>query len=301
MNILKYKKYYLYLTIAILLPLVLSLIVFGLNLSIDFTGGSVTKYTLDNTDQIQSILDIYSQNNIEVISSSNSSSNVLTISSQIVPVEVNKSIFDKVVELNSNISQNYFETIGPAVGGETTLNAFKSVFWASLAILLYIAYAFRNIPNEYSSINFGLSAIIAMLHDALFLFGVFSILGFFYDIKIDSLFITAVLTVIGFSVHDTIVVFDRLRENLNKLPKTWQFEKIANYSLVETLTRSLATSLTVLLTLLSLYILGGESIKNFVLALLIGITAGTYSSIFVATPTLVFLTSKKLFHNKDKK
>jgi preprotein translocase subunit SecF len=140
-------------------------------------------------------------------------------------------------------------------------------------------------------LRFGASAIIAMLHDAFMVLGIFAILGHFFHMELDSLFITAILTVIGFSVHDTIVVFDRIRENLSKLPKSYSFEEVVNYSVVETLNRSLATSMTVLMTLLALVLLGGESIKTFVLAMLIGITSGTYSSIFNASPILVIWES----------
>jgi preprotein translocase subunit SecF len=127
-----------------------------------------------------------------------------------------------------------------------------------------------------------------MLHDALVVLGIFSILGHFFNIEIDALFITAVLTVIGFSVHDTIVVFDRIRENLKKLPGSWGFSQIVNYSLVETLNRSLATSLTVIITLMALFLLGGESIRYFTLVLLIGIVSGTYSSIFNASAFVIW-------------
>jgi preprotein translocase subunit SecF len=126
-----------------------------------------------------------------------------------------------------------------------------------------------------------------MLHDALMVLGIFSLLGKFFGYEVDALFITAILTVIGFSVHDTIVVYDRIRENLGKLPKGMSFSEVANYSLVETLDRSLITSLTVVITLISLLLLGGQSIRYFVMALLIGIVSGTYSSIFTATPILV--------------
>ena len=138
-----------------------------------------------------------------------------------------------------------------------------------------------------------------MFHDAVLVIGIFSILGYFFGTEVDALFITAVLTIIGFSVHDTIVVFDRIRENLKKMPQSWGFEKIVNFSIVETLNRSLATSLTVIITLSSLYVLGGESIKDFVLAMLIGIISGTYSSIFTASPILVLWEerSKKKRHS----
>lgn len=285
MNILKYKTIYLLISLIILIPGIMSLFIHGLNLSIDFVGGSVAKYQVEENYDLNTITSQYESNEV-VIEDISLVENVLTIKTKPLDVNVNKVIKD-----NLTYKQISFETVGPVIGRETTKNAFVSLFWASLGILLYIAYAFRNIPKPYSSLKFGVSAIIAMLHDSLLVVGIFSILGYYKGLEVDAMFITAVLTVIGFSVHDTIVVFDRIRENLNKLPKSWQFEKVVNYSIVETLNRSLATSLTVIFTLLSLYILGGETIKTFVLALLIGIVSGTYSSIFTASPILVLWES----------
>jgi preprotein translocase subunit SecF len=149
--------------------------------------------------------------------------------------------------------------------------------------LLYIAFAFRNTNNPFL---YGLCAIIAMLHDAVFVLGIFSILGWLADVEVDALFVTALLTVIGFSVHDSIVVFDRIRENLAaRLAPT--FDEIVNYSVVQTLVRSINTSLTVVLTLSALWLFGGETTRWFVFALLIGVIAGTYSSIFNASQILV--------------
>jgi preprotein translocase subunit SecF len=170
---------------------------------------------------------------------------------------------------------------------------------ASIAILLYIAFAFRNTPPPVSPWSFGATAIIALLHDALLLIGVFAILGHFFGVQVDALFVTAVLTVIGFSVHDTIVVYDRIRENLRRLNKP--FEEVVNISINETLARSLNTSITVILVLLAFYLFGGESIKYFVLALLIGIISGTYSSIFNASPLLVVYNNWKIKRSKTSK
>lgn len=153
-------------------------------------------------------------------------------------------------------------------------------------VVLYITYVFRKVPKPASSLSFGISTVIALIHDILVVLGVFSLLGHFSGIEIDSLFVTAVLTVIGFSVHDTIVVFDRIRENLSKSENA-PFEKVVNDSILQTLNRSINTSLTVILVLLALLLFGGESIKWFVVALLIGIASGTYSSIFNASPILV--------------
>lgn len=293
MNILKYKVFYLLLSAIILVPGIVSLFVNGLNLSIDFTGGSLFKYQFEDTKDINininenKLRDVFKKNEITVENISKEENNTYIIKTK--PIDVSKSgkLKEDILSNFSNAKQLSFETVGPSIGEETTRKAFTSLAWVSVGIVLYIAFAFRNVPKPYSSFRFGISAIIAMLHDAVLVVGVFSILGYFYKIEVDALFITAVLTVIGFSVHDSIVVFDRIRENLKKLPHSMSFEEVSNYSLVETLNRSLSTSLTVVFTLLALYLLGGSSIKTFVLALLIGIVSGTYSSIFTATPILV--------------
>ncbi len=199
---------------------------------------------------------------------------------------------DAVANIQALVSQNggpylYMDsnsTVGPAVAQQTTLYAITAVLAASCFILLYIWFSFRKLPKAY---RYGACAILAMLHDVLVVVGIFSILGKLFAIQIDSLFITALLTVVGFSVHDTIVVFDRVRENL--LRRTSEsFEQVVNASLVQTLARSLNTSLTVLFTLLTLTLFtGAGSVHNFTLALLIGIFSGTYSSIFNASMLLV--------------
>jgi preprotein translocase SecF subunit len=173
--------------------------------------------------------------------------------------------------------------VSGSVAGETTRNAFLAVVAASVAILLYVWFSFRKVPRPW---RYGTCAIIALLHDVLVVLGIFSILGWAFHIQVDALFITALLTVVGFSVHDTIVVFDRIRENIQR--RTVEtFEQVVNASLVQTLSRSLNTSLTVLFTLSALTLFGGESIRTFTLTLLIGIFSGTYSSIFNASMLLV--------------
>jgi preprotein translocase subunit SecF len=176
--------------------------------------------------------------------------------------------------------------VGPAIAAETTIYAILAVIFASAAILLYITIAFRHVGTWRQSAAYGACAIIALLHDALVILGLWAIFGHFFDFKVDTLFVTAVLTVIGFSVHDTIVVFDRVRENLSR--RTGEtFEEVVNASLVQTMSRSLNTSLTVLITLAALTLFGGATIRSFTLALLIGIASGTYSSIFNASMLLV--------------
>ncbi len=176
-----------------------------------------------------------------------------------------------------------FDSVSPLIASEIVRNAVLAVAAASVGILLYIAYAFRRVKN---SLRWGTCAVIALIHDAFVVLGVFSILGRLFGVEVDALFITAVMTIIGFSVHDTIVVFDRVRENYGRRMGD-RFENIVNHSIMQTMARSLNTSLTVLLVLVALYLFGGVTTRNFVMALIIGIVTGTYSSIFVAASLLV--------------
>ncbi len=180
-------------------------------------------------------------------------------------------------------------TVGPTVGNELLGRAFLAILIASIALLIFLTLVFRKVPNAF---RYGVCAVVAVLHDVLVVLGVFAILGILFGTEVDSLFITAMLTVIGFSVHDTIVVFDRVRENIMRR-RFERFDQVVNYSLVQTLARSINTSITVILTLFALYLFGGSSIHNFVLALLIGIISGTYSSIFNASMLLVIWENRE--------
>jgi len=180
-----------------------------------------------------------------------------------------------------------FESIGPVIGQELQDKAVRAILAVLIAIVLYIAWAFRKVSDPVSSWKYGVTAIIALAHDVIIPTGIFAILGFWMGIEIDILFVTAVLTILGFSVNDTIVVFDRTRENLARDHHKHDFDWIVNKSVNETIRRSLYTSLTTFVVLFAVYLYGGESIKNFVLALMIGVIAGTYSSIFLASPLLV--------------
>ncbi|MGI6103629.1 MAG: protein translocase subunit SecF [Patescibacteria group bacterium] len=179
-----------------------------------------------------------------------------------------------------------FENVGPTVGKDLTRKAVLGVLYASIAIILYIAWAFRRVPAPTSSWQFGITAVIALLHDLLITIGAFALFGVLFGFEVDSLFITALLTVLGFSVHDTIVTYDRIRENLLKFPDG-DFEEIVYKSIEQTIARSFNTSLTLIIVLLALVLLGGTSIKPFVSAILVGTTAGTYSSILLASQLLI--------------
>ena len=176
-----------------------------------------------------------------------------------------------------------FSQVSPVIAAEVVRNATLAVVMASIAILFYITWAFRKVPSPF---RYGTCAIVALLHDVLIVVGVYSILGKLFNMEVDTMFITAILTVIGFSIHDTIVVFDRIRENMRKAGGL-NFPNVVNHSLMQTLGRSISTSLTVVLTLTALLVFGGVTLRGFVLVLLIGIVAGTYSSIFNASQLLV--------------
>lgn len=293
MKIINHKKTFLIISMIVLIPGIISLILFGLNFSIDFTGGTIVKFQnvpVQSESQISTILE---SNQIEV-DTQYKENDLLVYRTKAFDAEKNLKIKNDIAQSIPEATQVSYENIGASIGKETSENLFKALLISSVGILFYIAYAFRNIPEKYSSFRFGTVALVSMLHDGLIVLGIFSILGKFVHIQIDPLFITAILTVIGFSVHDTIVVFDRIRENLRKLPGSLSFAEVVDYSVIETLNRSFATSLTVIITLLSLFVLGGSSIKTFVLALLIGIVSGTYSSIFTAAPLLVVWEEKSL-------
>ncbi len=183
----------------------------------------------------------------------------------------------------STVTVLNFSSVSPSIGAEVTQAAGVAILMAAIAILLYIWYAFRGVEHSF---RYGTAAIIAMFHDVFVVLGVEAMLGYFLHWEADALFLTAVLTVIGFSVHDTIVVFDRIRENSN-IYRRVEYEKMVNHSIVQTLDRSINTQLTVMFTLFALALFGGDTIRHFVIILLVGIFSGTYSSIFNASPILV--------------
>lgn len=182
-----------------------------------------------------------------------------------------------------------FDSIGPVLGAEALRKAYWSVFLVILGIILFITFAFRKVSEPISSWKYGLTAIIALVHDVIIPVGAFSVLGHFAGYEVDTLFVTALLVILGFSVHDTIVVFDRVRENLKNASNNKPFGQVVGESISQTFTRSINTSLTTLIALIVLYILGGSITQHFTLALIIGIAVGTYSSIFIGSPLLVTL------------
>lgn len=288
LDIIGKRNWYFAFSLLIIVPGIISLLLYGLKLSIDFTGGSRTVLQYPqavNEQKVEQIRNVFEENNVEVVTLQPSEDQVI-IRTKPLDDKQNAKILTDLKEKTGDVRQENFETIGPVIGQETAINALSSIAVSSLLIVLYIAWSFRGVRKPVSSWRFGISAIAALLHDALLVIGIFSLLGHFFGVEVDSLFVTALLTVLGFSVHDTIVVFDRIRENLRRNIEA-PFAQVVNDSILQTMVRSLNTSLTAFLVLVTLLIFGGETIRWFIVAMIIGLVSGTYSSIFNAAPLLV--------------
>jgi preprotein translocase subunit SecF len=288
MHLASKRKLWFTISLLVIIPGLLSLIFSGLKLGIDFTGGTLweVRFAQPTTAaDVETALRSGGMDHIVVQRSGPATDETFLIRMPEVP-EGSPRKAELTAAMESALgpfTELEYATVGGAVSTQIRNRAILAVAFASIGILLYMAYAFRNTQNP---LLYGSSALVAMLHDVFIVLGVFSILGLLFNVQIDALFITALLTVIGFSVHDTIVVFDRIRENLARNPGE-PFEQIVDYSLAQTVVRSLNTSLTVIFTLLALVLFGGGSTRMFVLALLIGVVSGTYSSIFNASQLLV--------------
>ena len=287
-SMVKNRLYFYIFSILIIILSFAAIFTWKLNLGIDFSGGTIIEISAPGlTNKIEEIKKAGENAGIKFESVSTAGDNKLIARTHNISTEEHNKLLDSIKTVDQNIVETSYQTIGPAVSRDITKKAIWAVVVASIAIIIYIAYAFRKVPKPHSSWHFGLTAVAALIHDLIVTTGFVSIVGHYYSfMQVDALFITALLTIMGFSVHDTIVVFDRLRENMIKNPGN-SLETLANDSILQTISRSINTSLTTILILLTLYLLGGQSISHFVLTLIIGITFGTYSSIFIATMLLV--------------
>lgn len=282
------KIFYIFSGIMVLIS-ILAMLVYGFNLSIDFKGGSLLEinYTQEKPE-------LTAINNTLVPLKVDASARTTGEKGYIIRMksltEPERVSVIKALSLNNTFKfeEKRFDSIGALLGSEAAKKSVTSVIFVIIAIVFFIAFAFRHVSKPVSSWKYGIVAVIALIHDVIVPTGIFVVLGHFKGFEIDTLFVTALLVILGFSVHDTIVVFDRVRENL-KVQKNKQFAEIVGQSISQTFTRSINTSLTVVFSLLVLYFFGGETTHNFTLTLLIGIIAGTYSSIFIGSPLLVTL------------
>jgi len=293
-NFIQRRKIYYLISAAIIIPgliaMIYSTITFGspVRLSIDFKGGSLFIVTFEDTATEQGIRDVYTQlgQDDPIIQQLGAASdNRWQIRAGALTADQQNQLIDaleaEVAPINRD--QSILDIVSPTIGGEVTRAAFFAVIAAGIVVLAFIWFAFRKVPNP---VRYGSAAIAAMVHDVLVTMGVMSILGIILGWEVDALFLTAVLTVVGYSVQDSIVVFDRIRENQPKY-RSESYEMIVNRSVLETIHRSLATQLNAVFVMVAILLFGGETIRQFISILLIGLISGTYSSIFTAVPLLV--------------
>jgi preprotein translocase subunit SecF len=283
MNWMKHLSIYFLISGLVIIPGIYSLVKYGFKLSIEFTGGTMVTVEPANTKQF--LMDTLKDYNPQVESETGKD---VTLKLK----ELSEEKLNEIITTNNKdkkeIAIKSFEVIGPVLGQETLKKTINALLLSSLLLLSYISFAFKQF-------KYGVSAVLAMLHDTLVLLGSFSLLGHFYGIEVDLLFVTAVLTILSFSVHDTIVVYDRIRELSHKV-KGVSFIDLVNQAVSETMVRSLNNSLTIIFMLIAMFLMGGETTRYFSLALLIGTVTGTYSSTFTAAPILVLwdkLSKKK--------
>ena len=310
-HIVKYRWWWMALTTLLLVPGIIAMIYScvtypnhaPLKVGIDYTGGTILQYGIEEKITNKELaetranlekegienpyLQILNVNSDQQKNTKSEIQSIISVRTKFIDKDSNdtEKITGVLSEQYSNPELMSVSSVGPTMGKELFKNSFIAVTLAFLGIVAYLSFRFR--------FDYALAAILGVLHDVLFVVGMFSILGLFYDVQIDGLFITAVLTVIGFSVHDTIVVFDRIRENLRYYSKKMSFGEIVDASVNQTLTRSINTSFTTLITLLALYFWGGVTTRDFVLAMILGIIIGTYSSIFFCSMLVDFWNDRQ--------
>ncbi len=285
-------------TLAVVISIV-ALFVWGLNFGIDFTGGSLLEVEFKNyqptISEIQNSLKDSGLHNLVIQPTENSTILRFQENSEDVHQNIVKNLATIVKDKkDASFKELQFDAVGPSIGKELKSKSFNATAICFIMIIVFISIAFNKVSKPVASWKYGVAAIIALVHDILFILGVFAFLGHYYGVEVNTPFIAAILTVLGYSVSDTIIVFDRIRENLPKSQE--DFENTVNRSVNQTLVRSINTSFAAILALLAVLFFGGSTIKDFALALIIGIFIGTYSSIFIASPVLVVWN--KLSHRK---
>jgi preprotein translocase subunit SecF len=290
-NIISHRKIYFTISIVLLLGSLASLLLWGLKLGIDFTGGTLMEIEfLGERPANQEIQGKLADLDLGQINLQPTGQKGLILRLK----DVDEATHQKILAAIGleKIEEKGFESIGPLIGSELKKKAFWAIVLALFAIILYIAWAFRKVSRPVASWQYGLVAIVALFHDVFITLGFFSLIGHFREIEIGLPFVAAFLTILGYSVNNSIVIFDRVRENLLKTNWT-DFGQVINQSINQSLTRCLNTTLTTLFVLLVIFFLGGQSIKYFSLALIIGIVIGTYSSIFITSPLIVIWQGRR--------
>ena len=276
----KYKKIYFSLSGVLIFISVISLISWGMRLGIDFTGGTIIEYRPSVSIGEGEIKDAFNKNGVQNVDVEFSGS-TFSVKTGVLSEENKLKAESELKNKDKDLQELRYEVVGPAIGPELVQKTINAILASSVVILFWVAFQFKNI-------KYGLSAVLAMFHDSLIVLGAFSLMGHFWAVEIDFLFVTAVLTILSFSVHDTIVVFDRIRENLRGGDKM-SFGETVGISTSQTIVRSINITLTIIFVLVPLYLFGPETTKNFALILTIGLFFGIYSSLFFASPLLILI------------
>lgn len=286
MNLLKFRNLYFAISLLVIIPGLLSLGMFGLRLAIDFTGGSLLEVQLgqpkqesESPEEIPQVIEQTATKYYDVQGVQQTGTDSYVIRGKTVDNAVKNQVLSDLGAEFGLVNELQFSSVGPTLGRETLVKMITAMMLVAGIIMVYVW-------RQFTELKYGVSAILAMVHDTLVLLGVFSILGVVFHVEVDVLFVTALLTTLSFSVHDTIVVYDRIRELRRKHPKR-NFSEVVNAAIIETLGRSLNNSLTIIIMLLALVLLGGDTIRWFAVALLVGAITGTYSSTFTAAPLLL--------------
>ena len=290
LNIVENRKVFYAISVIFIARSIIALALWGLHFGIDFKGGSILEINYSALPDLNLVSDALKPLKLNDLKISPLGLNGAVLrfgeTDEATHQNIVKILAAEAEKNKIQFEERRFSSIGPTIGAELKQKSIKAIIIVLLGISLYIAWAFRKVAQPISSWRYGVVTLAALFHDLIIPIGLFAYLGRFYGVEVGANFIVALLVILGFSVHDTIVVFDRIRENLKRYSQL-SFMPLVNQSIRETFVRSLSTSFTVLLTLAALYVFGGESLKYFVLALMVGIFSGTYSSIFIAAPLLV--------------
>lgn len=290
LNIISHRKIFFAFSGLMIILSLAALIKWNLNYSIDFTGGAVSEISFNSAPDINAIKIVLENPDkgfdIGTPVITPTGSNSVFIRTKTLDQDAHQKMIAAITGKFADAKEIRFDSIGPVIGQEMVQKSIWAIIMVTIGISLYVAWAFRKVTRPVSSWKYGVVSVVTLFHDVIVPIGLFAYLGHFFGVQIDSTFIVAVLTILGYSINDTIVVFDRTRENLLRY-NIKEFEETVNKSLNQTLIRSINTSLTVIIVLVALYFFGGETLKYFALALLVGVVVGTYSSIFIASPLLV--------------
>lgn len=291
-NIIKYSKVWLGFSGVLMLASFASMLIFGLNFGIDFTGGSLMEIRIDQEIKVEDLQSVYKDLGFDVTPQTSDNGSWL-VRMETLSTEDHAEIISALETQFGTVEELRFDSIGPVIGQELKRKSIGAIILLLTLIVLYVAWGFRKVSKPVSSWKYGILTIVAALHDVILPLGVFAILGKLIGYQIDTAFVAAMLTILGYSINDTIVVFDRTRENLvTNRHSDATFAEIVNKSVVQSLGRSINTSFTTLLVLVAIFIFGASTVGPFVLALIIGIISGAYSSIFIASPLLVYWQKK---------